>query len=207
MATRRGYPRSRSPHRAHLGCRLPRSMPLGYVRAIRGIGSHRRPRFIAADRLSSRSQRLVGHRRVPPHHPFRFPPTERHHDRRGESLVQRHGGAVVAEIVKVEILEPGSARGLPEDAADVHSAVGAAAWPREDVFAALGAQRRSRRPQFRAWRSPGPAPGPPAGHGGSSVPRRAGSPAGRPPSPSAASRRLAQDVQTLAVGSESPRGA
>src|SRR5436309_3629210 len=44
----------------------------------------------AAYGLRSYPQRLIHHRRVPPHHPLGLPAAEGHHDRRHEAPVERH---------------------------------------------------------------------------------------------------------------------
>jgi hypothetical protein len=107
----------------------------------------------AAHRLRRRPQRLVRHRRVPSHHPLRFPAAEGHHDRRREAPVKRHRRPMMAEVVKVEVSEPACAGRLAEHPADVGTFVRAASRP-------LGTPIRSHAPR--------------AGRGGSSVPRRSG---------------------------------
>src|SRR2546425_8865471 len=81
------------------------------------------PLRAAAGGLSGRPESLIRHCGVPAHHLCRLPPTKLHHDLTGEAGVQRHRGAVVTEIVEMEISEAAGPTGFPEDPTHVDPAI------------------------------------------------------------------------------------
>src|SRR5881396_1150963 len=81
------------------------------------------PLRVAAGRFSGRPESLIGHCRIPAHHLCRLTPAKLHHDLTGEAGVQGHRGAVVAEIVEMEISEAAGPTGFPEHPTHVNSAI------------------------------------------------------------------------------------
>src|SRR5258705_1130423 len=58
--------------------------------------------LVPADRLGGRPQRLIGHRRIAPHHRLALPAAERHDDGRCETGVERHRRPVMPEIMEAK---------------------------------------------------------------------------------------------------------
>ncbi len=113
----------------------PKSHPFSAVheaapspRSLEVLGIENTPCSLLLIRLCCRPQGLIRHGRVPLHHPLSLPAAERLDDRRREPLVERHGGAMVAQVVEREVPQPGGTRGSAEDAPDVAAFIGTAGW-------------------------------------------------------------------------------
>src|SRR2546430_5821742 len=102
------------------------------------------PLRVAAGGLSGRPESLIGHCGVPAHHLCRLPPTKLHDDLTREAGVQRHGGAVVSEIVEMEISEAAGPTGFPEHPGYVNSAVRCSVRIREHPLGLLALELPSK---------------------------------------------------------------
>src|SRR5438093_9575382 len=102
------------------------------------------PLRAAAGGLSGRPESLIRHCGVPAHHLCRLPPAKLHHDLTGEAGIQRHGCAVVAEIVEMEISEAAGPTGFSEHSTHVDSAVWCSVRIREHPLGLLALELPSK---------------------------------------------------------------